>query len=106
MGHSIIQQILSNFDVAYMLAINILTYIAIKVHDYFNGNNKVPIWMKRLYLLGSIAIVTCLYVVFDDVPNRILINSAIAAPVFWSWVLKPIISRTKFDYKHIDETLN
>lgn len=106
MGHSIIQQILSNFDAAYMLAINMLTYIAIKVHDYFNSNNKVPIWMKRLYLLGSIAIVTCLYVIFDDVPNRILINSAIAAPVFWSWVLKPIVSRTKFDYRQIDETLN
>ena len=40
MINSIIQQILDNFDVAYMLAINILTYITIKVHDYFNGNVK------------------------------------------------------------------
>lgn len=106
MGHSIIQQILSNFDVAYMLAINILTYIIIKTHEYFNGAIKIATWIKRLYLVISIIIVTCLYVLFDNVPNKILINSAIAAPVFWSWVLKPIISRTKFDYRSIDKTLN
>lgn len=106
MGHSIIQQILDNFDVAYMLAINILTYIIIKTHEYFNGAIKIVTWTKRLYLVISIIIVTCLYVLFDNISNRVLINSAIAAPVFWSWVLKPIISRTKFDYRSIDKTLN
>lgn len=101
----IIDQILNNFDLAYMLAINILTYIAIKVHDYFNGNKKVSMWMKRIYLVISIIIVTILYIMFADIQANVLINSAIAAPVFWSWILKPLVSKTKFDYKQIDDTL-
>lgn len=97
--NSIIQQIIANFDAAYMLAINILTYLAIKLHDNINGAKQVSMWMKRVYLLISIIIVTILYILFTDIPRNILINSAIAAPVFWSWVLKPIVSKTKFDYK-------
>lgn len=106
MINSIIQQIITNFDIAYIITINILTYILIKITDYFNGNKEVKFWIKRVYLVVSIIIISILYILFTDTQNNVLINSAIAAPVFWSWVLKPIISRTKFDYHKIDETLN
>lgn len=106
MINSIIQQIITNFDIAYIITINILTYILIKITDYFNGNKEVKFWIKRVYLVVSIIIISILYILFTDIQNNVLINSAIAAPVFWSWVLKPIISRTKFDYHKIDETLN
>ena len=106
MINSIIQQIITNFDIAYIVTINILTYILIKITDYFNGTKQVKFWIKRVYLVISIIIVTTLYILFTNTPNNILINSAIAAPVFWSWILKPIISKTKFDYRKIDETLN
>lgn len=106
MINTIIQQIITNFDVAYIISINILAYILIKINDYFNGTNQVKFWIKRLYLVISIIIVTILYIIFTDIQNNIIINSAIAAPVFWSWILKPIISKTKFDYRKIDKTLN
>ena len=106
MINSIVQQIITNFDIAYIVTINILTYILIKITDYFNSTKQVKFWIKRVYLVISIIVVTTLYILFTNIANNILINSAIAAPVFWSWVLKPIISKTKFDYRKIDETLN
>ena len=106
MINSIIQQIITNFDLAYIITINILTYILIKITDYFNGTKQVKFWIKRVYLVISIIIVTILYILFTNIPNNILINSAIATPVFWSWILKQIISKTKFDYRQIDKTLS
>ena len=54
----IVDGILSNFDFGFMFIVNVLTYIIIKVIDYFNGDNKVPTWQKRCVLVISIA--TCL----------------------------------------------
>lgn len=102
----IVSAISSNFDFAYMLSINVLTYILIKAHDILNGLNPIKTWTKRLYLLISIIIVTVLYIIFTEIQNNILINSIIAAPVFWSWVLKPICIKFNIDYKKIDNTLN
>ncbi len=43
----IVDGILSNFDFGFMFIVNVLTYIIIKVIDYFNGDNKVPTWQKK-----------------------------------------------------------
>lgn len=42
----IVNGILSNFDFGFMFIVNVLTYIIIKVIDYFNGDNKVPTWQN------------------------------------------------------------
>ena len=39
---------------------------------------------------------------FGIATNRILLNSAILAPVFWSWIIKPICKYFKIDYKDIN----
>ena len=44
----IVDGILSNFDFGFMFIVNVLTYIIIKVIDYFNGDNKVPTWQKKM----------------------------------------------------------
>ena len=44
----IVDGILSNFDFGFMFIVNVLTYIIIKVIDYFNGDNKVPTWQKTM----------------------------------------------------------
>lgn len=46
------------------------------------------------------------YYNIDGYSMERLINSSIAAPVAWSWLIKPILSKTKFDYKSIDKTIN
>ena len=44
----IVDGILSNFDFGFMFIVNVLTYIIIKVIDYFNGDNKVLTWQKTM----------------------------------------------------------
>lgn len=104
--NNIINQVLSNFDFAYMVVINIMTYIIIKVIDHINKDKAVNTWTKRLVLLIASSIVFILYYVTDYNNIVVLINSTIVTPVFWSWVLKPILNKFGLDYKKIDNTLN
>lgn len=101
----IINQIINNFDFSYMFIVNVLTYIIIKIIDYLNGNTKVHKLVKRICLLVSIIFVAIIYKLINYNNNVILINSAILAPVFWSWILKPICIKFGIDYKKIDNTL-
>lgn len=101
----IVDGILSNFDFGFMFIVNVLTYIIIKVIDYFNGDNKVPTWQKRCALIVSIAAIAGIYIAagYDNV--IMLVNSAILAPVFWSWVVSPILKKLGVGYKDIDNTI-
>lgn len=101
----IINQIINNFDFSYMFIVNVLTYIIIKIIDYLNGDTKVHKLVKRICLLVSIIFVAIIYKLINYDSNVILINSAILAPVFWSWILKPICIKFGIDYKKIDNTL-
>ena len=102
----IIDKIINNFDFAYMFIVNVLTYIIIKIIDYVNGDAKVPTWIKRSILLISIIIVTVIYVILDYGNKITLLNSAILAPVFWSWIMRPIFIKLGIGYKQIDDYMN
>lgn len=99
----VIKQIINNFDFAFMFIVNVLTYILIKVVDYFNGDAKIPTWTKRVILLVAIGIVTTAYILSGYSQNIVLINSAILAPIFWSWILRPIFIKFGIGYKQVDE---
>lgn len=94
-----VNQIINNFNFAYMLSINILTYMLIKTLDYFNKDKQVSLFIKRLILVLSTIILAIVYKIFTDINNEILLNSTIAAPVFYSWILKPIITKYNMGYK-------
>lgn len=96
----IIDILLSNFDISYMLSINILTYIIIKFVDYLNGKKKLKLIYKRLILIISTIICCIIYKFTTEIDNYVLINSTIAAPVFYSWVMKPIIKKLKIQYNN------
>lgn len=103
---TIINQILSNFDFAYMLIVNVLCFILIKIHDYLNGDGcKVPTWNKRLYLVISIVVIGAVYQQAGEIKTTVLVNSAILAPVFWSWIAAPILHKFGITYKQADDTL-
>ena len=112
----VIDKIINNFDFAYMFIVNVLTYIIIKIililvtkmggFNYVNGDAKVPTWTKRSILLISIIIVTVIYVILDYDNKITLLNSAILAPVFWSWIMKPIFIKLGIGYKQIDDYMN
>nr|UWI00041.1 MAG: hypothetical protein [Bacteriophage sp.] len=101
----IVDGILSNFDFGFMFIVNVLTYIIIKVIDYFNGDNKVPTWQKRCVLVISIAAMAGIYIAAGYDNTIMLVNSAILAPVFWSWVVSPILKKLGVGYKDIDNAI-
>lgn len=101
-----IDLIVSNFDFSYMITINVLTYIVIKLIDWLNKQKKVKTIIKRLVLVGSILIVAASYLISGYENYTVLINSSICCPVFYSWVLRPILIKLGIGYKQYDETLN
>lgn len=101
----IVDGILSNFDFGFMFIVNVLTYIIIKVIDYFNGDNKVPTWQKRCVLVISIATIAGIYIAARYDNAIMLVNSAVLAPVFWSWAVSPILKKLGVGYKDIDNTI-
>ena len=101
----IVDGILSNFDFGFMFIVNVLTYIIIKVIDYFNGDNKVPTWQKRCVLVISIATIAGIYIASGYDNTIMLVNSAVLAPVFWSWVVSPILKKLGIGYKDIDNII-
>ena len=101
----IINNILSNFDFRYMLSVNVLTYIIIKVIDELNKEKKVSTLIKRIVLVISIILISIVYKLIGYDNNIELVNSAILAPVFWSWIAKPICSKLGINYKQINDVL-
>ena len=98
---NIIQTTLSSFDFAYCIIVNVLTYFIISIINDRRGHKDISTWQKRLILFGVIIVLSIVYY-FIGVDTRCLLNSAILAPVFWSWVLKPICKKFKIDYKQIN----
>lgn len=95
----IIDILLNNFNIAYMLCVNILTYGLIKIIDRINKEQKVKLIIKRICLIVCTIVCCIIYKLTTQIENIILINSTIAAPVFYSWVIKPILTKYKIGYK-------
>ena len=96
-----IQTTLDSFNFAYCIIVNVLTYLIIRLINDRNGHKDLTTWGKRLVLLLVILSTGVLYCFLGNDTTTIL-NSAILAPVFWSWVMKPICKHFKVDYKNIN----
>lgn len=95
----ILNKFINNFDYAYILSINIVAYSLIKFVDTINRDKDVSILFKRILTLISIIIcfITFSFMGYQD--KIVLLNSSIAAPVIWSWFLRPIIVKFNIGYK-------
>ena len=102
--NNIINALISQFDFTYCVIVNIMTYLIINfMIKVVGGNVVVPI--KRIVLLFSIIVISAIYY-FLGTDIKVLVNSAILAPVSWSWIFKPIANKLGWDYKQIDKLLN
>lgn len=102
--NNIINALISQFDFTYCVIVNIMTYLIINfMIKVAGGNVVVPI--KRIVLLFSIIVIATIYY-FLGTDIKVLVNSAILAPVSWSWIFKPIANKLGWDYKQIDKLLN
>lgn len=102
--NQILQTIINSFDIAYCLVVNVLTYLLVTVLIYLCHGN-VTRTIKKLTLLFSIVIVSVIYYVIG-VDVKLIVNSSILAPVSWTWIIKPILSKFGYDYKNIDNKIN
>ena len=102
MFEHIIDILLENFDISYCIAVNIATYLSIKFIDDINGKKIVPRYCKRIILLLVIIVMAVIYH-FVGVNIKVIIDSAILAPVSWSWIFKPLCSKFNIDYRRIED---
>ena len=102
--NNIINALISQFDFTYCVIVNIMTYLIINIMIKVAGGNVV-IPVKRIVLLFSIIVIAAIYY-FLGTDIKVLVNSAILAPVSWSWIFKPIANKLGWDYKQIDKLLN
>lgn len=97
---NIIETTLNSFDFSFCIIVNILTYLIINLINSRNGNKNLTTWKKRFVLIGVIIFISIFYLC-DNSNKRIVLNSAILSPVFWSWIMKPICKKFKLDYKQL-----
>jgi len=98
---TIINSIINNFDFTFCVTVNALTYIII--HTIDDGRKKkTTLWQKRIILIIA-SIITSAFYYHYGTDIKILFNSAILAPVSWSWIFKPICAKFNIDYKQFDK---
>lgn len=93
-----IQTTLESFDFAFCIIVNILTYFAIKIISDKNKHKDISTWNKRIVLLLVILSMGVLYYLLGN-DTKTILNSAILAPVSWSWIFKPLCNKFNIDYK-------
>jgi hypothetical protein len=106
MEDTIANNILSNFDFSYMLVVNVLTYLIIKNIYSWRKDKDIHFWYKRLILVLVIVIVGTVYYLCNFNNTIELVNSSILAPIFWSWIFKPVAKKIGIDYKDANKFLN
>jgi len=99
--YNIIETTLNSFDFSYCISVNILTYLIINIINSRNGNIDMKLWSKRITLIICIIIIGTIYY-FTGSNVKLILNSSIIAPVFWSWIMKPICRYFKIDYKQLN----
>lgn len=104
--NQIIEKLLQNFDISYMLTVIALTYILIKIFDKLNKEKPVKTIYKRVTLMISIIIISIIYIICGYENKIALLNSAILSPLMWNYVIKPIFKFLNIDYKSIDNYMN
>ena len=102
--NQIIQQVINSFDFTYCVVVNALTYTLVTVLIYLCQSN-VTKTIKKLVLLFSIVVVSTIYYAIG-IDVKLIVNSSILAPVSWTWIIKPILSKLGYDYKDIDNKIN
>lgn len=95
---TILSYVNDSFNFAYVISINIVVYVLIMLFE-----NLFKRKIKKGYKILTTILITIafgiLYHFITDIPNEQLINSSILAPVSWDWIIKPLLTKFKIDYK-------
>jgi len=98
--------IFDNFDFAYMASVVVATYIAIRTIEPMSKTKHLKRWIKRLIFVLVSLILAGGYIMLKYDNSIALLNSAILAPVVWSWVGKKVADFFGIDYNKIKDTID
>lgn len=93
----------TSFDFAFVICVNVLAYLVIKLVDKLNGNKVVSTWNKRVITLVCALIIGVIYFSLKLGDVKVVLNSIILSFVFWSWIMKPILTFFNIDYRKFIE---
>lgn len=97
--NEILRTTATSFDFAFVICVNVLAYLVIKLVDKLNGDKVVSTWNKRVITLVCAVLMGIIYFSLKLGDVKVVLNSIILSFVFWSWILKPILAFFKIDYK-------
>lgn len=95
----IIDTILSNIDFTYLLIVNLMTYLGIKLVDELNADRVISKWTKRFIALLSGVILSVPLIYIGDENIKVYVFSFILSFFSWDWIFKPIANKLKIGYK-------
>lgn len=97
--NEILRTTATSFDFAFVICVNVLAYLVIKLVDKLNGDKVVSTWNKRVITLVCAVLMGVIYFSLKLGDVKVVLNSIILSFVFWSWIMKPILGFFKIDYK-------
>jgi len=99
----IVNKIIDNFDFGFMFIINVLSYIIIRMVYSIKKGKYVTTWSKRFILMACTVVIAIVYHLSGYDKIITIVNSSILAPVFWDWILRPILIKLGIDYKKFEK---
>ena len=95
-----VKDLLSRFDFAYMLVVNLVTYLLIKAADELNEDKVIPTWMKRTTAV-IVGVLLAMVAILIGADNTTIFYSFFVSLVSWDVVFKPILKKLgdKIDYR-------
>lgn len=95
--------IYSSIDITFMLSVNVLTYLVIKIIDERNKEKEVTKWGKRIVTFTTAFIVSLPLYFTGAIELKVLIYSFILSLISWDLVFRPIIKSLKAGYRNNKE---
>lgn len=89
----------ANIDFAFMLSVNVLTFLLIKFADEKNKQKKVTRFLKRLITLLAGALLAVPLVLLNALEVKVALYSFVLSLVSWDGLFKHIIKKWGIGYK-------
>lgn len=91
-------QLLSIFDLNYIVTATLSVYTLIKVIDYYNGNKAVTTNTKRYLTIICNLVVGTLFYKAGWAEGKALLPSFLASIIAYDFLIKPILEVLKLGY--------
>ena len=101
--NEILRTTATSFDFAFVICVNVLAYLVIKLVDKLNGDKVISTWNKRVITLVCAVLMGIIYFSLKLGDVKVVLNSIILSFVFWSWIMTPILACFNIDSRKFIE---